>query len=81
MTSDTYRALHKQEKMNHKIELDKFHCKGCGACEEVAPDVFKMDEAGEKADIINEEAGDLETLELAAVICPTKCIEVESEDG
>ncbi len=65
--------------MGHKIELDKFHCKGCGACEEVAPEVFKMDETGEKADIIDEEAGNVEKVEYAAAMCPTKCIEVELE--
>ena len=65
--------------MTHRIELDKFHCKGCGACEEVAPDVFKMDETGDKADLLNEEAGDTEAVERAAAMCPTKCIEVETE--
>ncbi len=66
--------------MKRKIELDKFHCKGCGACEEVAPEVFKMDETGEKADLIDEDAANTETVELAAAMCPTKCIEIETED-
>ena len=66
--------------MKRKIELDKFHCKGCGACEEVAPEVFKMDAAGEKADLIDEDAANTEAVELAAAMCPTKCIEIETED-
>ena len=62
--------------MTNRIELDKFHCKGCGACEEIAPDIFKMDETGEKADLIQEEVKDSSDAEQAAVMCPTKCIEI-----
>ena len=68
------------QNMTNKIELDKFNCKGCGACEEIAPGVFKMDETGEKADIVTDDIGDTDAVEQAAIMCPTKCIEIEKAD-
>ncbi len=58
-----------------EVYLDKFHCKGCGACEEVAPKAFKLDES-EKADFLGEDKASLDEIEMAATICPTKCIEI-----
>ncbi len=63
-----------------KIELDKFHCKGCGACAEVAPEVFEMDETGDKANLVKDESEDKDTVELSAAMCPTKCIEITEEE-
>ncbi|MFH1427908.1 MAG: ferredoxin [Patescibacteria group bacterium] len=36
------------------IKIDKDLCIGCGTCEALCPDVFKLDEEG-KADVISEE--------------------------
>ncbi len=64
--------------MDRQVYINKVKCKGCGSCEEVSPDAFKMDEGFEKADFIgHEEEIDEEILEKAAAICPTKCIEIE----
>lgn len=63
--------------MGHKAYVDKFRCKGCGSCEEVAPRAFKMDESCEKAEFIDKEDICKEDLEKAAIICPTNCIELE----
>ena len=65
--------------MKKEVFVDKFHCRGCGACEEVAPDAFKVQD-DEKADFIGEEDIPEEILEQAATICPTKCIELMEED-
>lgn len=65
--------------MTCKIQFDKFHCKGCGACEEIAPDIFRMDETGEKADMLNEDVENTEAVEMAAAMCPTNCIEIKKE--
>lgn len=65
--------------MTYKIEFDRFRCKGCCACEEIAPKIFKMDEAGEKADLINEDAENMEAVEMAAAMCPANCIEIKTE--
>ncbi len=61
-----------------EVFLDKFHCKGCGACEEVAPKAFRLDEA-EKADFLGDDRATMEEIEMAAVLCPTKCIEITEE--
>ncbi len=65
-------------KKKREIFLDKFHCKGCGACEEVAPEAFKLNET-EKADFLGEDKASDEELEMAANMCPTKCIEIIEE--
>ena len=66
--------------MIRRIELDRFYCKGCGACEEIAPQTFRMDEAGEKADLVTETADTVEAVEMAAAMCPVKCIEINTEE-
>ncbi|MBV5305196.1 MAG: ferredoxin, partial [Desulfobulbaceae bacterium] len=38
--------------MKETISLDTYECNGCGSCVEICPDIFKMDEAGEKAEVI-----------------------------
>ncbi len=62
--------------MKKEVFLDKFRCKGCGACEEVAPEAFKMTD-DEKADFVGDDNVPDDVLEQAANICPTKCIEIE----
>jgi len=61
-----------------EIFLDKFHCKGCGACEEVAPEAFRLDD-GEKANFLGADRASMEDIEMAATLCPTKCIEISDE--
>ncbi len=58
-----------------EVHLDRFHCKGCGACEEVAPKAFRLDDT-EKADFLGDDKASPEEIEMAANICPTKCIEI-----
>ena len=58
-----------------EIFLDKFHCKGCGACEEVAPEAFRLDET-EKADFLGDDRATMDKIEMAAIMCPSKCIEI-----
>ena len=61
-----------------EIYLDKVHCKGCGACEEVAPEAFRVDES-EKADFLGDDKVSMDQIEMAANLCPTKCIEIVEE--
>ncbi len=64
--------------MESQVFINKVKCKGCGSCEEVSPDAFKMDESFEKAEFVGHgEKIEKEVLEQAAAICPTKCIEIE----
>ncbi len=60
--------------MGRKVFLDQECCTGCGSCEELCPDVFKLDEVTEKASVILPEGGDEECIEEAIATCPVECI-------
>jgi ferredoxin len=58
----------------YNVKIDKKKCIGCGACEAVCPDVFKMD--GEKAKIKASKT-DKECAKEAADSCPTQAMSVK----
>ncbi|MBW6520770.1 MAG: ferredoxin [Desulfoarculaceae bacterium] len=60
--------------MKNSIALDSYECNGCGSCAEVCPDVFAMDETGDKGVVINPNAEITPLVEEAAAYCPAKCI-------
>jgi len=55
-----------------KVSVDKEGCIGCGVCESLCGEVFKMDDDG-KAEAIVEET-DLPCAEDAASSCPVNAI-------
>lgn len=59
-----------------RIYVDRYRCKACGACIELCPEIFRLDEVTEKAEEIVDRAPLTEALEQAVSICPTKCIEL-----
>jgi len=62
------------------VFINQVKCKGCGSCEEVSPEAFKMDDSFEKAEFVgHDEKLEDELLEKAASICPTSCIEIDKE--
>ncbi len=56
------------------VVLDEECCVGCGACAELCPEVFEMNEDGEKAHVILPEGGSEECIEEAITTCPNECI-------
>ncbi|MDP3696111.1 MAG: ferredoxin [Desulfocapsaceae bacterium] len=60
--------------MKNSISIDTYECNGCGSCVEICPGIFKMDETGEKAEVINPHAELTPRLEEATAYCPAKCI-------
>ncbi len=64
--------------LDREIDIDRFRCKGCGACAEVCPDAFRMDEDGQKAEIIDSNEAPDEVIQMAVAMCPTQCIELRS---
>jgi len=58
--------------MSIKINLDL--CIGCGTCEALCPDVFKVNEEG-KSEVIKED--NLGCAKNAAESCPVQAIEVK----
>jgi ferredoxin len=63
--------------MGKIVVLDEECCVGCESCVELCPDVFEMDESGEKARVILAEGGDPDCIEEAISTCPSECISWE----
>ncbi len=62
--------------MARYIVIDVYECNGCGACEEICPEVFALDD-GEKAVLLDSDAPITEKVEEAAAYCSQKCISFE----
>lgn len=63
--------------MKKTIIIDSYECNGCGSCVEICPEVFVMDDDGEKAILIDPDAEVTDKVEEAAAYCPQKCIEFD----
>jgi len=61
-----------------KVTVDETLCSGCGVCEEMAPDVFEMNDSGVVGVKINPVPDDLQaSAQEAADGCPSGAITVE----
>lgn len=58
------------------IVIDVDECMGCESCVELCPDVFAMDDDGEKAVVTNPDSSD-ECVDEAIDSCPAECISKE----
>ena len=63
--------------MSRKIYIDEEECIGCASCEEICPEVFKLNEDTEKAEVIKPEGGPEDLIEEAIETCPVECIHWE----
>jgi ferredoxin len=62
-----------------KVTVDETLCSGCGVCEEMAPDVFEMNDSGVVAVKVNPIPEDLQqSTQEAADGCPSGAILVEA---
>jgi ferredoxin len=62
-----------------KVTVDETLCSGCGVCEEMAPDVFEMNDAGLVAVKVDPIPEDLqESTQEAADGCPSGAILIEA---
>lgn len=62
--------------MSHII-IDTYLCNGCGACVEICPLVFRLDELTEKAALKEPEPEITDEVLKAVSFCPEKCIEIQ----
>lgn len=56
------------------VDLDNERCIECGACAELCPEVFEMDDRTGKAQVIVFEITDKNYVEEAIATCPAECI-------
>lgn len=54
--------------------IDEEACIGCGACEEICPEVFRSNESLGFALVINPSGSDQEKVGEAIEACPVHCI-------
>ena len=65
-----------------RIRIDWDLCQGHGTCATEAPEVFRLNEAGELEVLIDEPPEDMRTQVRAAVrYCPTTAISIEEGDA
>jgi len=62
------------KKMSERVYIDEEECIGCGSCEEICPEVFKLNEDTDKAEVIKPEGGPEDLIEEAMSTCPVECI-------
>jgi ferredoxin len=60
--------------MGRKVIVDEDECIGCGSCEDICPEVFKVNEEKEKSEVIKPEGGPEDLIEQAMGECPMSCI-------
>jgi ferredoxin len=58
------------------IEQD---CQGCGLCEDICPEVFRLDEETGVAEVVKPEGGPEDLIQEAIESCPAECIYWEEE--
>ncbi len=63
--------------MAQKVVIDADECVACGTCVEVCPEVFKMDDGADYAEVIMETGGPDDLIQEAIDSCPTQCITLE----
>jgi ferredoxin len=62
------------DEMGGKVRIDEEECIGCGNCEDLCPEIFKLDKEREKSEVIKPEGGSEECIEEAMEACPVSCI-------
>ena len=60
--------------MSRIVYIDEDECIGCASCEEICPEVFRLNEETEKAEVILPEGGPEDLIEEAMETCPVECI-------
>jgi len=67
----------KEGTMSRKVYIDEDECVGCGSCEEICAEVFRLNTDTEKGQVIKPEGGPEDLIEEAMEACPVACIHWE----
>jgi ferredoxin len=76
---EQWQRIRKGGKVAKKVHIDEDECIGCGSCEEICPEVFKLDEETDIALVIKPEEGPEGLIEEAMETCPVECIYWEED--
>ncbi len=60
----------------YEVIIDTYLCSGCGTCVAIAPDIFRMNQTSEKAELIEIDPEINDDILTSAAFCPEKCIDV-----
>jgi ferredoxin len=60
--------------------IEEEECIACGSCEELCPEVFRLNESLGFAQVVNPEGASEDQIQEAIDACPTQCIHWEGED-
>ena len=60
--------------------IEEEECIACGSCEELCPEVFRLNESLGFAQVVNPEGASEDQIQEAMDACPTQCIHWEGEE-
>jgi ferredoxin len=63
--------------MTRKVRVDKDECLGCGTCEGICPEVFRLNEEEGKSEVLKAEGGPEDLIQEAIDSCPVEAIHWE----
>jgi len=63
--------------MTRRVVVDQDACIGCGTCEGVCPEVFRLNEEEGKSQVIKPEGGPQDLIQEASDSCPMEAIHWE----
>jgi ferredoxin len=63
--------------MTRKVRVDEDECIGCGTCEGICPEVFRLNEEKGKSEVIKAEGGPEGLIQEAIDSCPVEAIHWE----
>jgi len=64
--------------MSGRVTIDSDACIGCETCVDICPEVFRMNDETDLAEVILAEGGPEEQIEEAIESCPVECIRREA---
>ncbi len=60
--------------MGKRVSILEDCCIACGSCEDICPEVFRLDEAAGRSSVVRPEGGPEDLIEEAIDACPMECI-------
>ena len=60
--------------MSKRVYIDEEECIGCGTCEELCGEVFRLNGETEKAEVVKPVGGPEDLIQDAIDSCPVECI-------